>query len=46
MALQNLHPVVSAMHPRALRGRRSWWAHLAFTRINIGLIIRQNQIED
>jgi hypothetical protein len=30
----------------ALGGGRSWWAHLAFTRINIELTIRKNQVEE
>ena len=29
-----------------LRGGRRWWAHLAFTRLNIELIIHRNQIEE
>jgi hypothetical protein len=27
-------------------GGRSWWAHLKFTRINIELTIRKNQVEE
>ena len=27
-------------------GGRTWWAHFAFTRINIQLTIRKNQVED
>jgi hypothetical protein len=28
------------------RGGRTWWAHLDFSRINIGPIILKNQIEE
>jgi hypothetical protein len=31
------------IHPS---GGRSWWAHVTFTRLNIGPIIVRNQIED
>jgi hypothetical protein len=27
-------------------GGRRWWAHLDFTRLNLGPIILENQIED
>jgi hypothetical protein len=29
-----------------LRGGRSWWAHLDFTRMNVDRIILENQLED
>jgi hypothetical protein len=32
--------------PQAPDSGRTWWAHLAFTRINIELTILKNQIEE
>ncbi len=31
---------------QAADGGRTWWAHFAFTRMNIGLIILRKKIEE
>jgi hypothetical protein len=38
--------LVAAEKDPGLDGGRKWWAHLAFTRINIELTILQKDIED
>jgi hypothetical protein len=39
-------PATAEASPRASSGRRTWWAHVEFTRINIEPIILRKKIED
>jgi len=41
-----IHALVSCDRPRPFTGRGHWWAHSAFTRINITPTILRKRIED